>query len=245
MPDLAQFQRRFADTLLRNTDGDGDLSHPAFAVYRNTWRKALVDALEANFPVVEELIGSNAFGMLTSHYVSANPVSSPVLAGYGAGLAAFIEASPLAESVPYLADVARLEYLIAEIRHTPDMDSVDAGMVGSLPAEALDKLELTTIPAARIAIFATPAVTIWKAHQQPGRIAKMSPEWKAEYAIIARSDGRTAVRAIDRATAGFANALLAGAPLGAAAEAVTSTYPDADIAAILSAILSSGAFRQL
>ncbi|MEZ5641119.1 MAG: putative DNA-binding domain-containing protein [Burkholderiaceae bacterium] len=49
---LAAFQRDFVQALF-GADGLGAATHPGFAVYRNTVRGGCIDALEANYPVVD------------------------------------------------------------------------------------------------------------------------------------------------------------------------------------------------
>ena len=65
MSDLAQFQASFADALFAPAANNSPVAalsaQPAFAVYRNTVMKACIDALEANYPAVARLVGSEQF----------------------------------------------------------------------------------------------------------------------------------------------------------------------------------------
>ncbi len=80
-----------------------------FAVYRNNVMMSLIDALADTYPVVQRLVGEDFFRAMARVFAQAKPPRSAVMAYYGRDFAAFIDAFPPAASVPYLADVARLE----------------------------------------------------------------------------------------------------------------------------------------
>ena len=86
-------------------------SDPArrFAVYRNNVIVSLIDALADTFAVTQELVGEAFFRAMAREFAYANPPTSPLLAFYGDTLPDYIEHFPPAASVPYLADVARLD----------------------------------------------------------------------------------------------------------------------------------------
>lgn len=113
MREAAQFQRRFSLALIRGR-GSRSLAAPGFAVYRNTWVKALLDALGANYPVVSALLGPELFKTVAVGYAKSHPTASPVLALYGSEFPQALARHDLASELPYLADVAKLERLWTE-----------------------------------------------------------------------------------------------------------------------------------
>jgi len=122
-------QAAFADALLaRDVDCPPGLrtwngSDPGrrFAVYRNNVIVGLVDALADTYPVVQAMVGDDFFRAMAREFVRSQPPTSPVLAGYGAGFAAFIEGFAPAAGLPCLADLARLEWLRVEVYHAADV----------------------------------------------------------------------------------------------------------------------------
>ncbi len=102
-------------------------SEPAarLAVYRNNVLASLIDTLAETFPVLRELAGAEFFRAMASVFARSAPPSSPVLARYGDGLAAFVEGFGPARERPCLADVARLE--LARVRA---QDAADAAPLG-------------------------------------------------------------------------------------------------------------------
>jgi hypothetical protein len=118
----------FADALLDPETGvppgltSWNGSDPAqrFAVHRNNVVVSLIDALADTYPVVQQLVGEEFFRAMARVFALAHPPLSPVMALYGEGFAEFIASFPPAASLPYLADMARLEYLYVQVYHAAD-----------------------------------------------------------------------------------------------------------------------------
>ena len=73
---------------------------PAFAVYRNTVMKACIDALQANFPTVAQLVGEEWFRAAAALYVTADIPRDGRLLHYGGGFPDFLRGfEPAAELV--------------------------------------------------------------------------------------------------------------------------------------------------
>lgn len=85
------------------------------SIYRNTSRMALINALKETYPVCERLVGSLFFFNMAAYYVNLHPSQSYSLNDYGESFALFIQDFPPVQSLPYLSDVAHLEWLISRI----------------------------------------------------------------------------------------------------------------------------------
>lgn len=107
------------------------------AVYRNARRAILRNALAGAYPVCRALVGEDCFDALVQDTLLAQPSRSPNLHHYGDALPAVIARSPLADSVPYLADVAMLEWRVHWAHYAPDAepDTPDAQALGQLLAQ--------------------------------------------------------------------------------------------------------------
>jgi Putative DNA-binding domain len=81
-----------------------------FRVYRNNVYSGLIDVLAGRVPVVARLVGEEFFRAMARLYVEREPPASAVLIRYGASFPNFITDFPPAASVPYLADMAALEW---------------------------------------------------------------------------------------------------------------------------------------
>lgn len=177
--------------------GDADPAQ-RYAIYRNNVVASLIQALADTFPVCRELVGADFFHAMAHAYVARRLPRSPVLARYGGAFAAFVAAHAPAASVPYLADMARLEYLRVRAYY------------------AASSARLRLHPAARALVSPYAIHALWAAHQGALDIAEVDP-YAAQGALVLR-DPAEAVLAIPLAAsaAAFVRALRAGLPLGAA-----------------------------
>ena len=116
-PELLAFQREFAAALDQSATG-------AMAVYRNTVLHGAVEALRANYPVVEQIVGPEMFGAVAVDYATDCPPRRPVLALYGGRFAEWLEEQPWIRDLPYLPDVARIERLHVECLMAADAESL-------------------------------------------------------------------------------------------------------------------------
>lgn len=242
MSSLADFQRRFAGAVLGRHPPEAAFTSPGFAIYRNTWVKALLDALDANFPTVAMLLGTNLFERLAVRYVRAHPARTPALACYGEDFPKFLSSQEAGGEIPYLCDVAELDRLWTEALFAPDANPADPQMATSLSPEELLAFRPSLHPAVRLGWFTTPAVTIWQAHRNG--FEELEPEWRPEGALVVRTGGTVKMSLIDEATYGFVEELRHGISLGAAADRMLTRHPTADAAQLLATILSSGALSR-
>lgn len=189
-----------------------------FAVYRNNVVVSLVDALAATFPVVQALVGEEFFRAMAGVFVRAHPPSSRILAWYGAELPDFIDRFEPAASLPYLADVARLEMARVRAYHAAD--------VAALPSEALQaawanpdqlaRLRLGLHPSVQVLASRYAVFSLWAAHQGTLDLADVDP-YQAETALLYRHAMEVDAMAVSPATGQFIRALLQGESLLAAA----------------------------
>lgn len=233
MSDLAHFQRQFADALLNDEQAPATLRSQAFAVYRNTAARGTVEALRATFPTVDLLVGDEMFSQLALDFRRDQPPASPVLSDYGDSFAAWLSRQPFVTDLPYLSDVARLDWLWLQSFLARDADA---------PAFCSPEAARIAIhPAARFAWLATPAMSIWLAHRDPWDAAELELDWVEEGALFTRIGGT--VRA-ERTDADFHQLLLAAVAPRSIADLVTSVAaacPAADVPQLLQHGVATGA----
>ena len=121
-------------------------------------------ALATAFPTVAALIGAESFAALARDLWRQRPPERGDLGEWGAALPDFIAESPSLSSEPYLADSARLDWLVhlaSRAADAPDaLPSLDA-----LATIAPEALKLGLRPGTGVLASAWPVVSIWLAHQ--------------------------------------------------------------------------------
>lgn len=239
MPEAATFQRWFTGAIISKR-APADVP-AAFAVYRNTWLKALLDALDANYPTVAMILGADLFEAAALEFAREHPATTPVLALYGADFPEFLAGHPDVRDIPYLRDVAALERLWTECFFAPDAPALEPqDYVGLSPVQLL-KLDPHMHPATRFARFETPAVTIWQAHRTQGEFEEIEPQWQPERALVTRHGAGVAVTPIDEGALAILGMVGSGHSLGLALADVAKRHPASDLPGALATIISSGA----
>jgi hypothetical protein len=99
-----------------------------FDIHRNHFVKSLTSALEKTFPAIVSLVDQRFFAYCADEFVRSDPPRAPCLFEYGSTFPDFLAQFPPCRSVPYLSDVARLEWGIHAVFHAPDpLSSVQNG----------------------------------------------------------------------------------------------------------------------
>jgi len=223
-------------------------SDPArrFAVYRNNVVVSLIDALADGFPVTAQLVGDEFFRAMAREFVCCNPPASPILFEYGADFGDFIQQFAPAATVPYLADVARLEHAITQSLHAADAQPIDPAAFRPLLAEPdrLPALRFRLHPALGVVRCRYAAASIWAAHQGTGELETI--DWKAgEDVLVVRPDSEPELRILPPGGADFVLALARRLPLGEAMGIALSKTPAFDPQSGFGLLVSAGMVTEI
>ena len=173
MPSLREIQQAFATAMFEDRweslDGqlveNGLTTRERVTVYRDSVLGNLSDALAAIYPVVASLVGEAFFRMAAREHVRRHPSTSGDLHEYGGDFARFLSAFPPAASLPYLADVARLEWAYHRVFHAADHASLDPGQLAEIAPEEYGALGFVLHPAVRLLASEYPIHRIWAVNQ--------------------------------------------------------------------------------
>ncbi|MFJ3482978.1 putative DNA-binding domain-containing protein [Pseudomonas sp. NPDC090202] len=213
-----------------------------FSVYRNTVLKGAVDALLANFPTVERLVGRDWFVAAASVYAHQSPPVDARLIHHGADFADFLDHFEHARELPYLGNVARLDRLWIASHSAVDQPGIDLAYIASLNAEQLTALRLTPRASARWAWFDDqPAFTLWR-HNREHTDLPDPLDWHGEGALLVRSHGVVGWQPLDMGGCAFLDACAAGHPLALAAQHAEDRQPGLDILELLTRLVSADVF---
>lgn len=132
-------------------------------IYRNTVVLTLARALRLGFPAVEKLVGADFFEGTARHFIAEHPPRTACLDLYGEAFPDFLQAFPPAVSVPYLADVARLEWAVSRALHAADSRRLDPSRLAEVAAEDVGDIRLVAEPSLSLLHLRYPADAIWRA----------------------------------------------------------------------------------
>ncbi len=250
MPDLAALQTEMRNVLLGGTGAtlagaildDGMPVAERLDVYRNNTFVSLKTALKSAFPAVCRLVDERFFLYAADEFIRAAPPRQACLFAYGEGFAEFLAAFPPCQHLPYLADVARLEWLMQRASHAADAVPLKPDALAAVGEIHVSNLTFRLEPSLGLLASPWPADRIWRANR-PG--AAGDPEVDlgsgAVRIEVRRLGDDVVMRALDPPTFVFRTALALGGRLESAAEAALETSPDFDLSAAFGDLFREGA----
>lgn len=223
---------------------NGKAAARRYNVYRNNVTVSLVDALAAAYPATMRITGAEFFRAMARSHVRTTPPDSPLLFEYGRDFPGFIERYEHAVSMPWLADVARIERAWLDAYHAADAPPLAPGALAAIPSERPADTVFDPHPATRIVRSPYPAVTIFAANRNDGPVGRIETR-EPEDALVTRPGLEVVVRHLPPGSAAFLARLVAGDPLGAAATAAFEDSPDFDLPASIAGMLEAGVFTAI
>lgn len=222
MSPLRDLQQHFAASLL------GEATWVAFAparvpgdvgllVHRDNVLGGLTEALATQYPVVQAVVGDTFFGAMAREFLRVSPPNGPVMIGYGATFAAFLASFPPVQSLPYLPDLARLEYAMHEAYHAAECVPVGLDALAACETEALSRLTLRFHPSLRLLASNHPVDLIWRFNQpeaeQSEPVVLLD---RHAFVMIARPEDVVEMTALSEPAFAFLSSMAAGEALSAA-----------------------------
>ena len=248
-PSWATLQGDFARALLDPQhavpDGligpDGHASARRFGVYRNNVAASLIAALQDAYPVVTALVGEEFFRAMALEHARRHPPRTPAMFEYGADFPGFLDTFPPVTSLPWLADMARLERAWVEAYHAAEAEPMPAQAVQALPLGDAERLLLRLHPSARLLRSHWPVHRVWRMHVGELPLGPVDVEREGEDVLVLRPQAHVHTHRLAPGMAGFIDALQGGAPLGAAAACAMAETAAFDVSAALAFLFRADA----
>jgi len=248
------FHKTFAEALQHPTTDPATLLQPVedgdhrrrFDVYRNNRMMSLIETLHNTYPVLSQLVGDEFFKAAASAFIDRNPPVQPVMAEYGGEFGTFVASLPNTEKLPYLKDIAELEWWLLQAYHCADMPILQLTALAEIAPDSMMDLRLACHPALHGVGSQWPIGGIWtlctegsgadfEAHKKVDML-------EGEFVIITRPEMNVLVNKITESAFVFLNAIQNGSTLGDAADQGLSCDKEFNAGEHLSGLVSLGAF---
>jgi hypothetical protein len=179
-------------------------------------------SLLSAYPVVAALIGGDNFVLLARDLWHHSPPQRGDLAQWGDALPGFLRHNAQLADVPYLSDVARVEWALFNAAGAADA-APDPGSFARLAQETPEGLALTLAPGTAIIDSPYPVASLIAAHgdDTPSleTAAQRLRDGQGEHALVWRQGLRPRLQSISPGASALVQALLAGADLPQALDA--------------------------
>lgn len=116
-------------------------------IYRNNFVLSLTEALENTFPVLRAMVGDDFFAQLAKAFIRQIPLEKAAIADFGDQLPGFMSELEQLSEMPYLIDLAHLEWLYSwRINRMPQADSFPYDALAELNETDYEHLNFTLNP---------------------------------------------------------------------------------------------------
>lgn len=211
-------------------------------VYRNNAVIGLAHVLSSRFPAVETIVGDEFFGGLERQFIEQHPPCSPALIEYGANFPAYIRTLLECADVPYLADVADIEWQLHRCAHAADEPPLRLDDLADLKASP-DALTFQFMPSSGLVFSGYPAHTIWRANTGPAP-EPLALSRAAEATLVTRRGLHCEAVLLPPGGYEFAAALAVGRTLAEAAALAAIQIPSFELDQSLGLMLRLEAFSR-
>ncbi|ADG09173.1 DUF2063 domain-containing protein [Caulobacter segnis] len=244
MPELLDFQDAFVAAIggqrAALSPWLADEDHPGLAVYRNTIVKGCVDALAANFPTVQSMVGEDWFRAVAALFAREAPPASATLLDYGEAFPVWLERFPPAADLPYLAGAAHLDRLWTEALFAAETRALDVDALSRLAPEVLAETRLSLHPSVRFAAFDAGLPSLWRAARDGAEDLELSET--PETLLLVRRGEVVSSRVVGAAETAFLRACRQDLTAGEAAEAAATADSSSSLPPLFAALIADGVF---
>jgi hypothetical protein len=157
MPSLRESQEELRDAILahaRHADAGVE-------AYRYAYGARLVQTLRANYPVLAERLGADAFVRIARRYVASYPSQHYNIRWYGAHLWRMLDG-------PY-ADLARMEWALGLAFDAEDRPALTWEALKSTPVDDWAELPLALHPSTQVLALSWAIAKMWEHGAEPRR----------------------------------------------------------------------------
>lgn len=228
MSNLARLQRDLQahviesdDVIISAIDSTGDIpAATRLKIYSDAYRLRLIEALEANYPVLAKLLGDEAFGRMTQEYLAIHPSRHFSIRWFGHRLPEFLREFADYSDKPWLAELAEWEWKIAAAFDAADATPLSVDDIAQVTPDNWAELRFTLHPSVQRVSLSTNVVTIVKSAADDIALPSPAPLDANVNWLIWRNSLAVQYRSLEPAEAAALDAIATGATFGGMCEAI-------------------------
>jgi hypothetical protein len=188
-------------------------------IYHDAYRARLVECLADDYPALRHAIGEERFEALCHAYMAEHPSRSPNLNFFGRHMSAFCRTSG---AVPeWASDLAALEWALVEVIHVAPVESPSEETLAKIAPGDWPRARFAPSNAVRVLEFDHAVNAYFQAYNTGAASGEPERGWSSTAVF---RDGATIWRMdMSRPMHALLAALLGGAPLGEALDALASS----------------------
>jgi hypothetical protein len=211
-------------------------------IYRESAIGNIITPMQLTYPVVEKLVGNDFFRATCRQYIQNHWPETGNMDDYGDDFSFFLAEFEPAKNIPYLSDVARLEWLFHESSIANDQSPSDWSSFADLSEDEFEHVQIGLHPSVRFFSSMYPVKEIWDMNQETADSDQALDLDQASggHLVIVRQEFKTELYPIETAERAFLRALETGTTLFDAVDSAIEIDEACDMQALMTKHLGNG-----
>ncbi len=162
------------------------------------------------------ILGPRSFSELVHRYAGHIPAGSYNLNSIGSALPHFLGRDILSHRLPFLSDLARLEWYVWRVFHAPRREPLDARALAHLRPGERERAVFVLQPSVALLLSPWPIGELWRTRHTPAAQIDIEVCGKPDRVLIYRRNFDVACESVPEDEAFLLHCLIARMPLGRA-----------------------------
>ena len=210
-------------------------------IYRNAYQVRLIEALDDTYPVLHAVLGDDEFAALGEAFVAAQPSVHRSIRWYGGELAHFLAHHPPYAEQPIFAELARLEWTLAEVFDAADAEPQPRAALAAVDPTAWSDLHFEFHPSLRRLHLQWNTPAVWQAMSRDATPPDPSCAEQPAPWLLWRQGLQNYFRCMTAEEAAALDCALRGATFGEICAALREWLPEEEIPLRAASLLATWA----
>ncbi len=193
------------------------------SVYANGYPARIHESLKEVYEAVHHVLGDDTFLEASFAYAHQHPSHDYNLNFVGRHLPEFLQASHFSKTFPFIADLAKLEWLIWKAFHAFDQVTFHPEQLTEVPVENWEQARLVFQPSVSLIASSWPILDIWRTRREDSEEIKTDLTNRPQQILIGRNGDQVRCELLDPNQYQLIKGLLSGETLGAVCERLAGT----------------------
>lgn len=199
------------------------------AVYASGYLDRSRQGLAETYPAVEHILGRSTFARLSFEYAERHPSHDYNLSAVGRGLPDFLIAHTLTKRLPFLPDLARLEWAITQAFHAHEAPPMDKAALQAISPDQWGSMRLVFQKSVHGIVSDWPILELWKARTEARESIDIDLVNHPQRVLVRREGTRVHCEALEAESFALLEALLIGQSVSEACECLLRQNPKAEL----------------
>ncbi|MCG3204715.1 MAG: hypothetical protein KCHDKBKB_01431 [Elusimicrobia bacterium] len=187
------------------------------SIYGNAYFARIVDALEANYSSVKNIVGTRPFNDWARKYLICYPSTFKSIDDVGHKFSHFLSQTPLNKKFPFVAELAKVEWAAHQSFFADDTPPLNTSLLNKIPKQKWPQLKLRFDPSVKLLKLSWPVDDLWRRDGKINRQQIKKIRRGTSHVVIYRlPDKQVRISRLSRIQFSFLSLLHSGRPLGKA-----------------------------